>query len=31
MKMHVQIGEYTRIGKIEDLTEWKTALGNGDV
>ena len=22
---------YTRIGKIDDLTDWKTALGSGDV
>ena len=22
---------YTRIGKIDDLTDWKKALGNGDV
>ncbi len=22
---------YTRIGKIDDLTNWKTALGSGDV
>ncbi len=22
---------YTRIGEIDDLTDWKKALGNGDI